>query len=196
MGSLGIVLWFLVELHSSSAIRSTFNVVLFLPNRSRGTSSTHIYFTPIMMLLQSVRYYLIDCIDIVGPILFGLGVSCPDCVSLAPTLQPRKCSQDSPFWCRFRSTLSSLFSGQASLSFQPPFLGYAPYQLFNARYGEVVVVPAAIFLASFSILPCHVTAAIAWKALVRTSFRAFCRPIYWSSYMYRHCHWANGTHYE
>jgi hypothetical protein len=60
----------------------------------------------------------------------------------------------------------SLYSGQASLYLPEAVPGYAPYQLFNARYGVMVVLPVALFIAflasAVSLAPVHAPAYRSW----------------------------------
>jgi len=97
-------------------------------------------------LVQSVRYYLIDCSDTVGIFLLVLGA-----VALLVFLMQRRFTPETfaamAFWVPIPFYIFSLYTGQASLYLPTAVPGYAPYHLFNARYGEVAVVPTAIFLA-------------------------------------------------
>ena len=145
MGSLGIILWFL------------WNAIIFgdplyfqrgpfsAQSQQRDLINAHLLYT-YHDIVQSVRYYLIDCIDIVGPILFALGV-----IALIVFLWRRRFTPEMfaalAFLVPIPFYIVSLYTGQASLYLPTAVPGYAPYQLFNARYGEVVVMPAAIFLA-------------------------------------------------
>lgn len=97
-------------------------------------------------LYESIRYYLIDCIDIVGPLLFGLGVITlllflvkyrlkPETLAILSLLSP------------ILFYIISLYTGQIVLYLPNAVPGYSPYSLFNARYGEIIVMPTAIFLA-------------------------------------------------
>ncbi len=145
MGGIGIALWFL------------WNAIIFgdplyfqrgpfsAQSQQRDLINSHLLYT-YHDIVQSIRYYLIDCIDIVGPILFALGV-----IALLVFLWRRRFTSEMfaalAFLVPIPFYIVSLYSGQASLYLPTAVPGYAPYQLFNARYGEVIVVPAAIFLA-------------------------------------------------
>ncbi len=145
MGGLGIVLWFL------------WNFVIFgdplyfqrgpfsAQAQQRDLINSHLLYT-YHDVYQSIRYYLIDCIDTVGPILFVIGV-----VAVLVFLWRRRLAPEMfaalSFLVPIPFYILSLYTGQASLYLPTAVPGYATYTLFNARYGEVVVMPAAVFLA-------------------------------------------------
>jgi len=145
LGGLGIILWFVWN-------ALIFGDPLYFQHgpfsaqaQQSSLISEHLLYT-YHDLVQSIRFFMIDCIDIIGPILFILGV-----IALIIFLWRRRITPETLAALAFLAPIPyyifSLYSGQASLYLPTAVPGYAPYQLFNARYGEVVVVPAAIFLA-------------------------------------------------
>ncbi len=145
LGGLGIVLWFLwcafIFGDPLYFQRGPFSAQA----QQKELISAHLLYTyhdP----LQSIRYYMIDCIDTLGPVLFTLCILAiivfvlhrrftPEALAALAFLIPV------PFY------VFSLYTGQASLYLPEAVPGYASYQLFNARYGAMVVAPASLFLA-------------------------------------------------
>jgi hypothetical protein len=113
--------------------------------QQRSLLNAHILYT-YHNLYQSIRFYLIDCIDTVGPLLFGIAV-----LALLAFLVQRRFKPETFAALVFASPILfymiALYTGQAALYLPTAVPGYAPYTLYNARYGEVVVMPVAIFLA-------------------------------------------------
>jgi hypothetical protein len=145
MGSLGMVLWFvwnglifgdpLYFQHSQFSSEA----------QQRSLLNSHILYT-YHNLYQAIRFYLIDCIDTVGPLLFGIAT-----LALLVFLVQRRLKPETFAALVFASPILfymiALYTGQAALYLPTAVPGYAPYTLYNARYGEVVVMPAAVFLA-------------------------------------------------
>src|SRR5262249_22283375 len=142
---LGIVLWFVWNF-------LIFNDPLYFQHspfssqaQQKSLIDSHILYT-YHNLFQAIRFYLIDCIDTIGPFLFGIGV-----VALLAFLVQRRIKPETFAALVFASPILfymiALYTGQAALYLPTAVPGYAPYTLYNARYGEVVVMPAAVFLA-------------------------------------------------
>jgi hypothetical protein len=145
MGGLGIVLWFvwnfLIFGDPLYFQRSPFSSQA----QQKSLIDSHILYT-YHNLYQSVRFYLIDCLDIVGPVLLGVGA-----LALLVFVVQRRFKPETFAALAFVSPISfymvSLYTGQAALYLPNAVPGYAPYTIYNVRYGEVVVMPVAIFLA-------------------------------------------------
>ncbi len=145
LGGLGIALWFVWN-------QLIFGDALYF-QRGPYASQTqqtillraHLLYT-YHDLWQSVRYYTIDAMQNLGPMLFCLAIAAlvlwyrrpitPEHIALSVFLTP------------FAFYVLALFLGQAAL--------YAPgavppndlvHQIYNARYGVQVVAPAALFVA-------------------------------------------------
>lgn len=145
MGGLGMLLWFvwnwLIFNDPLYFQRSPFSSQA----QQKDLIDSHILYT-YHNVFQSIRFYLIDCIDTIGPLLFGVGV-----VALLLFVAQRRLKPETfaalVFACPIAFYMISLYTGQAALYLPTAVPGYAPYTLYNARYGEVVVMPAAVFLA-------------------------------------------------
>lgn len=98
-------------------------------------------------LWESARYYALDSIETLGPILFGLAV-----VAVVAFIARRWRSPDSlgtlVLLVPFAFYIVSLYSGQAAIYVPGAVPAGAPAQLYNTRYGVEMVAPAAIFLAT------------------------------------------------
>lgn len=140
LGSLGIGLWLLWC--------GTIFGDPFYFQRGPFSAQAHLLYT-YHDLWQAIRYYLIDAIDTLGPILFVLTV-----IAVLVFVLRRRISPDMlatlAFLAPFAFYISSLYSGQASLFLPQAVPANAPYHLFNARYGAVVVAPAALFLSTLA----------------------------------------------
>lgn len=98
-------------------------------------------------LWQSLRYYAIASSETLGPLLFVLGIA-----ALIVFLVRHRTLVSALASLLFLTPLAfyviSLYQGQAALFVPGAVPINAPYHLFNARYGAVVVAPAALFLAT------------------------------------------------
>jgi hypothetical protein len=146
MGSLGIILWFiwnfLIFGDPLYFQRSPFSSQA----QQRSLINSHILYT-YHNVFQAIRFYLIDCIDTVGPVLFGVGVLAFLLFLVQRRIRPETLAS-LIFVCPIAFYMISLYTGQAALYLPTAVPGYAPYTIYNVRYGEVVVMPVAIFLAS------------------------------------------------
>jgi hypothetical protein len=158
LGSLGMILWFVWNwLIFSDPLyfqRSPFSSQA----QQKSLIDSHILYT-YHNLYQAIRFFLIDCIDTVGPLLFGVAV-----LALFLFLAQRRLRPETfaalVFVAPIPFYMISLYGGQAALYLPTAVPGYAPYTLYNARYGEVSVMPVAVFLAcllSFFSRPQHIS---------------------------------------
>jgi hypothetical protein len=145
LGGLGIILWFIWN-------ALIFGDPLYFQHGPFSAEAqqldlihAHLLYT-YHNLGEAIRYYMIDCSDTVGFFLLVLGA-----VALLLFFMQRRFTPETlatlAFLVPIPFYILSLYTGQASLYLPTAVPGYAPYHLFNARYGEVVVVPIAIFLA-------------------------------------------------
>ncbi len=97
-------------------------------------------------LVQSFRYYILNTIDVVGPLLFVLAA-----LAIASFLSQRKLSPELigalAFFAPFVFYVSSLYSGQASLYVPEAVPSYAHQTLFNTRFGTEMVAPVGLFIS-------------------------------------------------
>jgi cellulose synthase/poly-beta-1,6-N-acetylglucosamine synthase-like glycosyltransferase len=102
-------------------------------------------------LIQSFRYYILNSIDVVGPLLFVIAAlamfslisrrgrgrtRAPEVIGALAFLAP------------LLFYVVSLYTGQATLYVPEAVPPYAPQNLFNARFGAEMVVPAALFICA------------------------------------------------
>ncbi len=147
MGGLGIVLWllwcFLIFGDALYFQHGPFSSQA----QQKALIDAHVLFT-YHDLWQSIRYYTIDSVLNVGPVLFILGT-----IAFGVFVVRRRRSAEAiatlVFLVPFAFYVASLYLGQAALYVPgavPPDL---EHQIYNARYGVQMVVPTALFLATF-----------------------------------------------
>ncbi len=146
LGGLGIVLWFLwcaiifgdPFYFQHSAFSSQAQQTIFLQSHTLYTYHD---------VLQSFRYYILDAIDVVGPLLFVLAA-----FSVVNFVSQRRLVAEtvaaSLFLVPFAFYIISLYSGQAIIYVPEAVPAYAVQHLFNVRYGAEMVVPVALFVAT------------------------------------------------
>ncbi len=105
----------------------------------------HILFT-YHNLWQSIRYYTIDSMANVGPIIFVLAVLAIVLFIIRRGLTPEMLAGLS-FLSPFAFYVIALYGGQAALYVPGAVSPSFSHQLYNARYGVEMVVPCAIFIA-------------------------------------------------
>ena len=147
MGGLGILLWLIWNWLIFSDPLYFQHGPFSSHAQQKSLIDAHILYT-YHDLFQSMRYYLIDCLDTVGPLLFGIGVVALLVFLVQSRLKPETFAaltflSPAPFY------MISLYTGDAALYLPNAVPSYAPYMLYNARYGEVTVMPVALFLAPF-----------------------------------------------
>jgi cellulose synthase/poly-beta-1,6-N-acetylglucosamine synthase-like glycosyltransferase len=99
-------------------------------------------------LLQSFRYYTLNIIDILGPILFILAA-----LSVVGFVSRQRKKPETfgalVFLTPFAFYIFSLYSGQIVLFVPEAVPAYAQLHLYNARFGAEMVAPVALFIAIF-----------------------------------------------
>ena len=113
--------------------------------QQRDLINAHLLYT-YHNLGQAIRYYTIDCIDTIGPILLVLAAFAVIVFLIQRRITPETLAALA-YLVPIPYYMFSLYSGQASLYLPEAVPGYAPYLLFNARYGAMAVPPAALFIA-------------------------------------------------
>lgn len=111
----------------------------------QALAQAHILFT-YHNLWQSLRYYTIDSMANVGPIIFVLAVLSIALFIIRRGLTPEMLAGLS-FLSPFAFYVIALYGGQAALYVPGAVSSNFPHQLYNARYGVEMVVPCAIFIA-------------------------------------------------
>ena len=148
MGGLGIALWF-------AWCYLIFGDPLFFQRgpfssqaQQRGLIDAHVLFT-YHDLWQSIRYFAIDCMQNVGPVLFVLGV-----ITVVVFVLRRGISSETiaglVFLTPFAFYVLALYGGQAAIYVPGAVASNFPHQLYNARYGVEIVVPAALFITTLA----------------------------------------------
>ena len=98
-------------------------------------------------LWQSLRYYTLDTLDIMGPILCILAA-----LSILVFVARRRPIAETlaalAFLVPFVFYIVSLYTGQAILFIPEAVSATAPQHLYNARFGAAMVAPAALFIAT------------------------------------------------
>jgi len=155
MGGLGIALWFVW-------CYLIFGDPLFFQRgpyssqaQQRGLIDAHVLFT-YHDLWQSIRYYTIDCMQNVGPILFVLGI-------IAVVVFVGRCGLSSEmlaglvFLMPFVFYVLALYGGQAAIYVPGAVAFNFAHQFYNARYGVEMVAPVALFITTLasSMTPGH-----------------------------------------
>ena len=97
-------------------------------------------------ILQSFRYYTLDSMDVVGPILFGLAALAMVIFIIQRRLAPEMIGAIA-FLAPFVFYVISLYTGQAIVYVPEAVPANAQQHLFNARFGAEMVVPVALFIA-------------------------------------------------
>ncbi len=146
MGGLGIALWFLW-------CKVIFNDALYFQHgpfsseaMQKALLDAHELFT-YHDLWQSLRYYTIDCLQNVGPLLFLLAVSAVP-IFLARQRISAQSLAALVFLAPFFFYVIALYTGQAAIFTPGAVPATMEQQIYNARYGVEVVAPAALFLAT------------------------------------------------
>jgi hypothetical protein len=97
-------------------------------------------------LLQSLRYYLLNCVDVIGPILLVLaGLGLVLFVSLR-RLKPEVIGALA-FLAPFVFYVVSLYTGQTTIYMPEVLPPHAHQHLYNVRFGAEMLAPAALFVA-------------------------------------------------
>lgn len=145
LGGLGIVLWFvwcgIIFGDPLYFQRGPFSAQA----QQRELINAHLLYT-YHDLAQAIRYYVIDCIDTLGPILCVLLILAVVTFVVQRRITPETLAALA-FLVPIPYYMFSLYSGQASLYLPEAVPGYSPYQIFNARYGVMVVPAVALFMA-------------------------------------------------
>lgn len=143
LGSFGIALWFLwCEVIFGDPLffqRGPFSAQAQQKDLIRG----HLLYTN-HDLWQAIRYYAIDVAQILGPITIALAVLGMIVLLLRRTLRMETLAILA-FLAPMAFYVVSLYGGQAALFVPGAVPVHSPNQLFNARYGAITVVPAALF---------------------------------------------------
>ncbi len=148
LGGLGIALWFFW-------CAVIFGNPLYFQNGLYSSQAQQQGFIQANLLYtdhnfwQSLRTYVFAASETVGPILLALSS-----VALVLFVVRRRFSASALaallFLVPAALYIVSLYSGQAALFVPGAVPAHAPYDLFNARYGVMAVVPAAVFLATLA----------------------------------------------
>jgi hypothetical protein len=97
-------------------------------------------------LFQSVRYYLLLCVDTMGPLILVMAA-----VSLVVCIFRRRLTPELlavfVFLAPFCFYVASLYGGQANLYIPQVVPANAAEKIFNVRFGAEMVAPAALLLA-------------------------------------------------
>ena len=146
-GGLGIILWLLWNavifgnplyfIHTSSSTQAYQSALLI----SHNLPTYH-------DLWQSLRYYTLDVLDILGPIPCVLAA-----LSVIVFIVRRRPIVETlaalTFLMPFVFSIVSLYTGQAILFIPEAVSVHAPQHLYNARFGAAMVAPVALFIATF-----------------------------------------------
>jgi cellulose synthase/poly-beta-1,6-N-acetylglucosamine synthase-like glycosyltransferase len=96
---------------------------------------------------QSLRYYALDSMDVVGPLLFILAALAAVIFIIKQRVKPEMLGALA-FLVPFVFYAISLYNGQAIIYVPEAVPAHAGQHLFNTRYGAEMVAPAALFLAT------------------------------------------------
>ncbi len=98
-------------------------------------------------IVQSFRYYLLNCVDVIGPILFVLGA-----LGLVDFVSQRRMKPEVigalAFLVPFVFYVISFYTGQATIYVPEALPAYSHQHLFNVRFGSEMVAPMALFIAT------------------------------------------------
>ena len=98
-------------------------------------------------IVQSFRYYLLNCVDVIGPLLFVLAA-----LGLASFVSQRRLKPEVigalAFLVPFVFYVVSFYNGQATVYVPQALPAYSHQYLFNVRFGSEMVAPAALFIAA------------------------------------------------
>jgi cellulose synthase/poly-beta-1,6-N-acetylglucosamine synthase-like glycosyltransferase len=98
-------------------------------------------------ILQSFRYYLLNCVDVIGPILSVLAA-----LGLVSFVAQRRLKPEVvgalAFLVPFVFYVVSFYNGQATVYVPEALPPYSHQHLFNVRFGSEMVAPAALFIAT------------------------------------------------
>jgi hypothetical protein len=146
IGGLGILLWlawcFII-----------FGNPLYFQNgpfssqaQQKSLINAHVLFT-YHSLWQSIRYYTIDSLQNLGPLLFILAI-----IAIILFLALRRITPETlatlAFLSPFVFYVVSLYTGQAAIYVPIAVPANFEHQIYNARYGVEVIAPAAVFIAT------------------------------------------------
>ncbi len=146
LGGLGIALWFV------------WNMVIFGdplyfqhgPYSSQAQQASLILagqVTTYHNLFQSIRYFLYDVVETMGPALFALAL-----ISMIIYFVRKRFSINMlaalPFLIAFPFYIYALYGGQDIILVPGAVSANAVHQLYNARFGVEALTPAALFLAT------------------------------------------------
>jgi Dolichyl-phosphate-mannose-protein mannosyltransferase len=152
IGGLGIVLWlawcliiFANPLYFQDGPFSS-------QAQQKSLIDAHVLFT-YHDLWQSLRYYTIDAMQNLGPVLFVCGI-----VAVVIFIWRRRLTPEMlaglVYLSPFVFYVVSLYGGQAAIYVPGAVPANFAHQIYNARYGVEVVAPAAVFIATLvSVLP-------------------------------------------
>lgn len=146
LAALGIVLWFvwcwvifgdpLYFQHSQYSSQA--QQALFI---NAGTDYTY------HNIVQSFRYYLLNCVDVIGPILCVLAA-----LGLVSFVAQRRLKPEVigalAFLAPFVFYIISFYNGQATVYVPDALPVYSHHHLFNVRFGSEMVAPMALFIAT------------------------------------------------
>ncbi len=146
IGSLGIVLWFAWCL-------VIFGQPLYFQNgpfssqaQQQSLINAHVLFT-YHDIWQSFRYYTIDSMQNLGPVMFCIAVVAVVILVIRKRITAEMLATLG-FLSPFVFYVISLYTGQAAIYVPIAVPGNFAHQIYNARYGVEVVAPAAIFIAT------------------------------------------------
>jgi cellulose synthase/poly-beta-1,6-N-acetylglucosamine synthase-like glycosyltransferase len=98
-------------------------------------------------ILQSFRYYLLNSIDVIGPLLFVLAT-----LGMVSFVSQRRLKPEVigalAFLVPFVFYVVSFYNGQATVYIPEALPAYSHQHLFNVRFGSEMVAPAALFIAT------------------------------------------------
>ena len=114
--------------------------------QQKALIDAHVLFT-YHDLWQSIRYYTIDAIQNVGPMLFILAIIAVIIFIWHRRLTPEMLAALA-YLSPFVFYVISLYSGQAAIYVPGAVPANFEHQIYNARYGVEVVAPAAVFIAT------------------------------------------------
>jgi hypothetical protein len=148
MGGIGIALWFmwcyLIFGDPLYFQRGPFSS----QSQQKALINAHVLFT-YHDIWQSIRYYTIDCMSNVGPVLFVLAVI----AAIVFVVRHRFSAEmlaSLVFLAPFAFYVISLYTGQAAIYVPGAVPTSFNQPIYNVRYGVEVVAPVALFMATLA----------------------------------------------